>query len=104
MPKYKVNRSAGWPILHEGRAPHQLGETFESDDPSCEQGVEQGYLIAVDADEWTHIATISGGEDGDAGTYIDGVKVSDVAIGASEIAAAYKKRPFTKEEKATLKK
>lgn len=47
MGKYKVNRSDGWPVRHEQSGDHKLGEVFESDDPACEKGVEQGYLLRV---------------------------------------------------------
>lgn len=46
MPRYRVNRGDGWPVLHEGRAEHQLGETFTADEnEDIATAIEQGYLI-----------------------------------------------------------
>lgn len=44
MPRYTVNRDQGWPV---DSPQYRCDETFESDDPSCQKGVEQGYLILV---------------------------------------------------------
>lgn len=85
MPKYKVMRSDGWPVLHQERAPHRLFEEFESNDPECEKGVEQGYLVLVDGPSrgFEPIAPSS--------------ETHDVSVSALS-------QSFTKEEKATLRK
>lgn len=46
MPKFIVQRDKGWPVDAEV---YPFGETFDSEDSRCAEGVERGYLSEVSA-------------------------------------------------------